>query len=115
MGSFLTLNDFEFDCIAFLQTLVSIGRDGTVVNEHIGATIASDEPISFCVVKPLDRTFQSLHVRPLSQASFTRTRSKSSKDPACPVNAHILGCVRTTVKDLSHLGGAYFRDTFPDW
>src|SRR3974390_696718 len=73
LRSLLTLNDLELDGVAFLEALVAGGGDGTIVNEHIGAAIASDESVSLCIVKPLHRSLQSFHVRPLSQASFTRT------------------------------------------
>jgi hypothetical protein len=62
----LTFGDFELHCVAFLQALVSFGRDRAVVNENIGPVGAADETISFSVVEPLDGSFQAFHVPPLS-------------------------------------------------
>jgi hypothetical protein len=65
LRSFLALNDFEFNLIAFLQALVSFDGDRAVVHEDIGAAIvSSDEPISLRVIEPFDGSFQTFHVPP---------------------------------------------------
>ena len=60
-----TPNDFKLHLVAFLQALVSIDSDGADMHEDIGATFTGDESISFCEIKPLDRTLQSFHAVPL--------------------------------------------------
>lgn len=65
LWSFLALDDLEFDWVPFLQALVAVRGDGTVVNEDIRTTFATDEPITLGIVKPLDGTFQTFHLRPL--------------------------------------------------
>jgi hypothetical protein len=77
LRSFLTLCDLELYLIAFLQALVAFRSDRTVVNKDIGAIVPSDKAIAFGVVKPLNRTFQSFHVRPLGHVLFRRGRTLS--------------------------------------
>ena len=62
LWAFLALNDVKLDVIAFFEALVSVKLDCGVVDEHIGAVFASDEPVTFCVVKPFDLAFVSSHV-----------------------------------------------------
>jgi len=61
LGTFLALDDVEFNVIALLQGLVSIQLNGRIVNEHIRTVIPSDESIAFCVVEPLDLPFVLSH------------------------------------------------------
>src|SRR5215510_9431779 len=70
---FLALRDLELHDISFLQAFVALRGDSAVMHEHIGSTIAPDEAVTFRVVKPFHRTFQTFHVRPLRQASFTKS------------------------------------------
>jgi hypothetical protein len=62
LGTFLALNDVKFDVITFFEALISVELDCGVVDEDIGAVFASDESITFCVVKPFDLAFISSHV-----------------------------------------------------
>lgn len=65
LRTLLTLSDLELDLITFLKTLVAFRGDRAVVHEHVrAAIIASDKAVALGVVKPLDRTFQTFHVRP---------------------------------------------------
>src|SRR5580704_5755172 len=66
LGSLLAFGDFELYCVAFLQALVAFGSDCAVVYKNVGAIRASDEPVAFCVIEPLDGAFQTFHVPPLS-------------------------------------------------
>ena len=61
LRTFLPFGDFKFDFITFLQTLVSLGRDGAVVNKHIRSIRTPDKPVAFRVIEPLHRTFQTFH------------------------------------------------------
>lgn len=62
LGAFLPLDNFEFNIIAFLEAFVAFRLDGTVVDEHIRAVIATDEAEALCVIEPFDFTFDSGHV-----------------------------------------------------
>jgi hypothetical protein len=46
----------EFHLLAFLKIAKTIALNSGVVNKHIRATLASEEPIAFVSVEPLDRT-----------------------------------------------------------
>jgi hypothetical protein len=61
LGTFLTLDDIEFDVIALFQSFVAVQLDCRVVDEHIGAVIASDESVALGVVEPLDFAFVLSH------------------------------------------------------
>lgn len=56
----LAFGDFKFNLVAFLQTLVSLSRDGAEVNKNVWAIFSSDEPVSFCVIEPLYRALHAL-------------------------------------------------------
>ena len=62
LRAFLSLNNFEFNVIAFLETFVSLRLDGTVVDEHIRAVIPADKAEALCVIEPFHFTFNSRHV-----------------------------------------------------
>jgi hypothetical protein len=58
LRTFLSLDDLEFNVVAFLQSLVAIRCDCTIVNEDISSIVPTDETESLSVVEPLDLTFQ---------------------------------------------------------
>jgi hypothetical protein len=62
LGTFLALDDIKLDVVAFFEAFVSVELDCGVVDEDIGAVFAPDEPVAFCVVKPLDLAFVSSHL-----------------------------------------------------
>ena len=62
LRAFLSLNNFEFNVIALLETFVSLRLDGTVVDEHIRAVIPADKAEALCVIEPFHFTFNSRHV-----------------------------------------------------
>jgi hypothetical protein len=62
LRAFLSLNNFEFNVIALLETFVSLRLDGTVVDEHIRAVIPADKAEALCVIEPFHFTFDSRHV-----------------------------------------------------
>jgi len=63
---FCTLGHLKLHLIALLKTFVAFRSDRAVVDEDIRAAIvASYEAVTFCVIKPLHRTFQTFHLRPL--------------------------------------------------
>src|SRR4051812_2399357 len=62
LRTFLSLNNFEFNVIALLETFVSLRLDGTVVDEHIRAVIPADKAEALCVIEPFHFTFNSRHV-----------------------------------------------------
>ena len=66
LRAFLSLSNLELHLIALLKTLVAFRGDRAVVHEHVrAAVVASDKTVALGVIKPLDRTFQTFHVRPL--------------------------------------------------
>ena len=65
MRTFWSLGDFEFYLVSLLQAFVAFGCDRAEVNEYVGAIFASDKTVSLGIVKPLHRTFQTFHLRPL--------------------------------------------------
>jgi hypothetical protein len=67
---FLTLGDFEFHSVTFLQALIAVGSNRAVMHKDIRSIFTSDESVALRIVKPLHRTFQSFHVRPLRQSSL---------------------------------------------
>jgi hypothetical protein len=72
LRAFLSLNNFEFNVIALLETFVSLRLDGTVVDEHIRAVIPADKAEALCVIEPFNFTFNSRHV-PYSGRSLAGT------------------------------------------
>ena len=72
LRTFLSLNNFEFNVIALLETFVSLRLDGTVVDEHIRAVIPADKAEALCVIEPFHFTFNSRHV-PYSGRSLAGT------------------------------------------
>ena len=54
LGTFGSLNDIEFHLVAFFEALIPLELNGAVMNEDIGAVFASEEPVPFCVVEPLN-------------------------------------------------------------
>ena len=65
LRTLLPLYDFELYLVALLQTLVTLCGDCAVVYENIWPVITPNEAVALCVVKPLNRTFQTFHVLPL--------------------------------------------------
>jgi hypothetical protein len=61
LRTFLTLNDVEFNIIAFFQGFVAIQLYCRVVNEDIWPVVASDESVALGVVKPLHFAFVLSH------------------------------------------------------
>ena len=66
----MTLHNFKFNVIALLEALITFRGNCAVMHKNIGAIVAPDEPITFRVIEPLDRTFHTFHVRPLGPSSF---------------------------------------------
>lgn len=58
---FLSLDDLEFNVVAFLQALISITGNGAVVDEYIRSRVASQEAVPFRVIEPLHRSLYAFH------------------------------------------------------
>lgn len=63
LWTLLALDDFKLHLITFLQALVALGSDGAVVNEDIRSIVAADESEALGIVKPLDCSFNTRHLR----------------------------------------------------
>jgi hypothetical protein len=62
LGALCTLNDVEFDLIAFFEALVAFALNRRVVDEDIGPIVTTKEAVSLCIVKPLNRSLVLCHV-----------------------------------------------------
>jgi len=61
LRTFLTLNNIEFDFVAFLEALVSVELNSAVMDENVRSIIASYKAVALCVIKPLDFAFVLRH------------------------------------------------------
>src|SRR5439155_9802951 len=66
LRSFRALSDFGFDCVSFLQALISLGGDSAVMDEHVRSIVPSDKSVPLGVIEPLYRSFHTFHVPPLA-------------------------------------------------
>ena len=61
LGTFLALDDVKLHVIALFQSFVAVQLNCRVVDEDIGAVIATDESVALGVVEPLDLAFVLSH------------------------------------------------------
>jgi hypothetical protein len=61
LGTFLALDDVKLHVIALFQSFVAVQLNSRVVDEHIGAVIATDESVALGVIEPLDFAFVLSH------------------------------------------------------
>lgn len=61
----MSFGNLKLYCVTLLQTFVAFRSDRAVVYKNIGPIRAPDEAVSFCIVKPLYRSFQTFHAKPL--------------------------------------------------
>ena len=66
LRSFLSLNNVEFDIIAFFQGFISVQLNRRVMDENIWPVFTSDESVALGIVEPLDLTFELSHRLPPS-------------------------------------------------
>ena len=79
LRAFGSLNDVELDLVAFLEALIALALDRTVMDEDIGPTVAAQETVAFSVVEPLNRTFVLCHFRDSLSCVFTRMVQREVK------------------------------------
>jgi hypothetical protein len=72
LRTLLTFHNLELYGIAFLKALVTFILDRAVVNKNIGSVFAADETESFCIIEPLNGSFQTCHLP--SSVTCIRTR-----------------------------------------
>src|ERR1700733_13510903 len=84
-----SLDDVEFDLIAFFEALVAFALYGCVVNEYVGALIATEETVPFCVVEPLHCSPVLCHV-PNSLCSLSRGADRN-RHPSTHCDAEVAG------------------------
>jgi hypothetical protein len=77
LRAFLSLDNFELDIIAFLEALIALRLDGTVVDEHIGPIIPANKAEALCVIEPFHFSFYSRHV-PYSRRSLAAIKTCSA-------------------------------------
>ena len=65
MRAFWPIGYFEFNLVTFLQALVSFRCNCAVVDKYVRPIFAANETVAFGIVKPLHRTLQTFHLRPL--------------------------------------------------
>jgi hypothetical protein len=61
LGTFLALNDVEFDVVALFQCFVAVQLYCRVMDEHIRTVFPPDESVALGVVKPLHFAFVLSH------------------------------------------------------
>ena len=76
LGTFLALDDIEFDVIALFQSFVAVQLDCRVMYEYIRSVIAPDESIALGIIEPLYFPFVLSHWR---LPSLRRNRSFASQ------------------------------------
>src|SRR6202521_5249568 len=81
-----SLGDLKLHSVPFLQTLVPLGCNRAVANENVWAVVASDKTVAFSVVKPLHRTFQTIHV--------LTPRTRTLRCETVPCNSQLIAIVR---------------------
>lgn len=62
LGSLLSLYNLEFNCIALLQSLITICKDCAVVDEYVWTILTTDKSKPLSVIKPLHCTFHTRHL-----------------------------------------------------
>jgi len=87
---FLSLHNLKLYLVALLQALIAFSGDGAVMNEDIRSIITPKEAVTLCVVEPLDRAFQSFHVRPHFLAGSRKRHHSYSSKPT--KNVYALCC-----------------------
>jgi len=60
LRALLALRQVERHPLAFVQSAITLTRDGRVVDEHIITVIAADEAIAFVRVEPFHGAFHEL-------------------------------------------------------
>jgi hypothetical protein len=70
LGTFWSLGDLKFHLIPLLQALISFRCYCAVVHEDVSSIFAADKPVPLGIVEPLNRTFQTFHLRPLKARIF---------------------------------------------
>src|ERR1700704_4664983 len=92
LRAFRTVNDLEFDRLAFLERTEAVALDSRIVNEDVTASVALDESVTLGVVEPLDlacdahRSCSYLLGRQRAAASLNQPRQplpKQKKRPRC--------------------------------
>ena len=58
LGTLLTIDNLKFNRVTFLQALVAVRNQSTVVDEDVWSVIASNEPKALGIVEPLYGSFQ---------------------------------------------------------
>jgi hypothetical protein len=61
LGTFLPLNDVEFDLVPFFQALVSIELNRAVMDKHVGSIVPADKAVTLRVIEPLHFAFMLSH------------------------------------------------------
>jgi len=79
LRAFWTLGYLKLYLVAFLQAFIAFGRDSAVMDEHIRSSITSDEAITFGIVEPFHRAFQTFHFAP------PRARLAGPRTCLCPL------------------------------
>src|SRR5277367_3172028 len=63
LGSFLSLDDVEFNVVALFQALIPVDLNRAIMHEHIRSVLTPDKSVPLGVVKPLHLALVLSHVR----------------------------------------------------
>jgi len=53
LRAFCSLDDVKLNLIAFFQAFVSLALNGTVVNEDVGSSVATEKAVALRIIEPL--------------------------------------------------------------
>jgi hypothetical protein len=53
LGTFRSLDDVEFNLVAFFEALIALALNGAVMYEDVRSALTAKEAVTLCVVEPL--------------------------------------------------------------
>src|SRR5487761_55522 len=78
-----SLFHFEFNGLAFVESLIPLGLNGAVMHEDVLAALTLDEPVAFAGIEPLYRSlFFTQLLTPLNGKLFALVVASESKKKA---------------------------------
>jgi hypothetical protein len=100
LRTLLALHDLELYLIALLKTLIAFRLYRAVVDEYIGSTFLTDKSKTLCVVKPLNRAFDSRHLHTFLISFWGRTaraETRTSRPPLGTAQGDLLSHARSGI------------------
>jgi hypothetical protein len=111
-----TLLDPKLDLLTFVQALVALAQDTTVVHKHVIRVCALDKAIAFGVAEPLDGSgftiahcLVSLSFQGLKNVLGSKATSRRLKNENPPERKSPGGCFQTQTWNLASLSDTISR------